>query len=127
MNGTVVKTIIPLLVLSVYQTCAWADDWGSITITPVEDSFEVVLENSQFRAVYKKSPNNWAHRHPTCMVEFHYKKIGRELIENGRWDDILDPLDHSKKPARPKYHYREKMLSARYITDSRCRLQQDVF
>jgi hypothetical protein len=92
-------------------------DWGKITITPVDGSKEVVLENSQFSAVYKKSTNDWAGRHPTCLTEFFYKKIGRELIENGRWDDILDPLDHSQDPPRPLHHYREKLLSAEVIYD----------
>ncbi|MFC1558283.1 hypothetical protein ACFL40_02910 [candidate division KSB1 bacterium] len=108
-----IKSCIYLLIICMCHSALWADDWGSIKVQPVDDSFEVVLENSQLRAVYKKSPNPWAHRHPTCMVEYHYKKIGKELIENGRWDDILDPIDHSTN--RPKHHYREKLLSAEVI------------
>jgi hypothetical protein len=88
--------VIATVMLFIDLNCGLAKDWGSITIKPVDGNHEVVLENSKIRAVYKKSPNNWAGRHPTCMVEFYYKKIERELIENGRWDDILDPIDHSK-------------------------------
>jgi hypothetical protein len=108
---------IYLLPVCLCQTGSGPDDWGSITIKPVDGGYEVVLENSQMRAVYRKSPNPWAGRHPTCMVEYHYKRIGKELIENGRWDDTLDPLDHSTKPPRPKHHYREHLLSAEVIYD----------
>lgn len=110
-----IKILTCLLVVCVCCCTSSPDDWGSITIKPVDDSYEVTLENSQFRAVYKKSPNPWAHRHPTCLVEYYYKKIDKELIENGRWDDILDPLDHSKKPAVPEHHYREHLLSVEII------------
>jgi len=111
--------VIATVMLFIDLNCGLAKDWGSITIKPVDGNHEVVLENSKIRAVYKKSPNNWAGRHPTCMVEFYYKKIERELIENGRWDDILDPIDHSKISPRPLHHYREALLSAEIVHDGR--------
>ncbi|MHC4072757.1 MAG: hypothetical protein ACYTGS_12125 [Planctomycetota bacterium] len=117
MCAKVSTPVIAAVMLLVNLNCGLAKDWGSITIKPVEGSHEVVLENSQIRTVYKKSPNDWAGRHPTCMVEFYYKKIDRELIENGRWDDVLDPLNHSKKPPRPLRHYREALLSAEVVYD----------
>ncbi|UCF15680.1 MAG: hypothetical protein JSW59_19980, partial [Phycisphaerales bacterium] len=64
-----VSTIVVVAVMLLMNlNCSQAEDWGSITIKPVDGSHEVVLENSQIRAVYKESPNNWAGRHPTCMV-----------------------------------------------------------
>lgn len=74
--------IIAILMLFIHLNCSVTNDWGSITIKSVEGGYEVILENSQIRAVYKKSPNNWAGRHPTCMVEFYYKKIVDCIIKS---------------------------------------------
>ena len=60
MCAKVSTLVIATAMLFIHLNCGLTKDWGSITIKPVEDSYEVVLENSKFRAVYKKSPNDWA-------------------------------------------------------------------
>lgn len=58
MCAKVSTLVIATVMLFIHLNCALTNDWGSITIKPVEDSYDVVLENSKIRAVYKKSPNN---------------------------------------------------------------------
>jgi hypothetical protein len=91
-------------------------DWANIEITRGADRIEkVVLENSKIRVTYATSLNGWAHRSPICITEFYDKSINKELVENGRFDDMLDPFeggDHTKP-----IQYRAKLLGATLIHD----------
>lgn len=105
------------LIVIISLSCDHNKDWGSITITRENGKiFDVILENNQIKVKYANEiETQWASRQPVCIVEFLYKKINVNFAEGGRFDDMLDPVDHETH--KPKVQHRKYLLDASIVYD----------
>ena len=97
--------------------CGTRTDWGSITINQENGAVQdIVIENEQVRVKYaRETVTGWASRQPVCIVEFFYKPINTNFAFEGRFDDMLDPVDHETH--KPKIQYRKNLIDAKVIYD----------
>jgi hypothetical protein len=106
-----------IIFISLFSACKQKTDWGSIRVIKENEQItDVILENDLIKVKYaNETVTGWASRQPVCIVEFLYKKISTNFAQNGRFDDMLDPVDHETH--KPKIQHRKKLLDASIVYD----------
>jgi hypothetical protein len=111
------KIAFIIIFISLGSGCNQNTDWGTITIKKEAGKItDVILENHLLKVRYaNETVTGWASRQPVCIVEFLYKPINTNFAKNGRFDDMLDPVDHETN--KPKVQHRKKLLDASIVSD----------